>query len=171
MIQLEKFGSEEDILRLIKWVDSVRLNIIWASDKFTFPLDKNQLTNYLNDTDKNNILIFKVVKIINNKVTVVGHAELDVFGNDIKISRLLIDKNQRGKGYGEQMVKLLIKYIRGNLKHTSIFLTVFTFNKPAITLYEKLGFETIEIDPDFMRYDNEIWDRQKMILKTKYNPL
>jgi len=165
MIQLEKFKTKEDILRLIRWVDSARLNIIWASDKFVFPLDKNQLTNYLNDADKNNILIFKVVEITNNKTTVVGHAELDVFGNDIKISRLLIDKTQRGKGYGEQMVKLLIKYIQENLKHTSIFLTVFTFNKPAIALYKKLGFETVEINSDFMRYENEIWDRQKMILK------
>ncbi|MFK5878588.1 MAG: GNAT family protein [Flavobacteriaceae bacterium] len=165
MIQLQKFESKEDILHLIKWVDSDKLNIIWASDKFVFPLDKNQLINYLNDADKNNILIFKVVEIINNKATVVGHAELDVFENDIKISRLLIDKTQRGKGYGEQMVKLLIKYIHKNLKHTSIFLTVFTFNKPAIALYKKLGFKTVEIHPDFMRYKNEIWDRQKMILK------
>ncbi|MDC9721505.1 MAG: GNAT family N-acetyltransferase [Urechidicola sp.] len=165
MIQLEKFESKEDILRLIKWVDSTRLNIIWASDKFTFPLDEDQLVCYLNDAKKNNILIFKVLEVINNKAIVVGHAELDIFENDIKISRLLIDKTQRGKGYGEQMVKLLIKYIHKNLNHTSIFLTVFTFNKPAIALYEKLGFETVEIDPDFMSYESEIWDRQKMILK------
>ena len=165
MIQLEKFETKEDVLRLIKWVDSAKLNIIWASDKFVFPLDENQLVSYLNSADKNNILIFKVVEIINNQATVVGHAELDIFENDIKISRLLIDKSQRGKGYGEQMVKLLITYIQKNLKHSSIFLTVFTFNKPAITLYEKLGFETVDIDLDFMRYDNEIWDRQKMVLR------
>lgn len=165
MVQLEKFKIKEDILRLISWVDSARLNIIWASDKFNFPLDINQLSNYLNNADKNNIVIFKVVEITNNKAEVVGHAELDIFETNIKISRLIIDKKQRGKGYGEQMVKLLIKYIQENIKHTSIFLTVFTFNKPAITLYEKLGFETVEIAPDFMRYKNEIWDRQKMILK------
>ncbi len=164
-IQLQKFESSTDIQRLISWIDSERLNIIWASDKFSFPLDKNQLSDYLNNADKNNILLFKVTEITNNKATVAGHAELDIFGNNIKISRLLIDKTQRGKGYGEQMVKLLIKYIQENIKHTSIFLTVFTFNKPAITLYEKLGFVTTEIDPDFMRYENEIWDRQKMILK------
>lgn len=165
MIQLEKFESREGISRLIKWVDSAKLNIIWASDKFTFPLDDNQLRTYLDNAEKNNILIFKVIEMIDNTSTVVGHAELDIFGADIKISRLLIDKSQRGKGFGEQMVKLLIAYIQENIKHSSIFLTVFTFNKPAITLYEKLGFETVEIDLDFMRYENEIWDRQKMILK------
>jgi RimJ/RimL family protein N-acetyltransferase len=165
MLQLHKFESKEDMLRLISWVDSERLNIIWASDSFTFPLDEKQLNTYLGDADKNNILIFKTVSIKDNIPSVVGHAELDIFGTDIKISRLLIDKNKRGKGYGEQMVKLLIKYIQENINHKSIFLTVFTFNKLAITLYEKLGFETIEIGPDFMRYENEIWDRQKMILK------
>ncbi|PCI08924.1 MAG: hypothetical protein COB73_06255 [Flavobacteriaceae bacterium] len=165
MLQLQKFESKEDIDRLISWVDSERLNIIWASDSFRFPLDTIQLNKYLGNAEKNNILIFKVAYIDDNSVTIVGHAELDVFGTDIKISRLLIDKNQRGKGYGEQMVKLLIKYIQENLEYKSIFLTVFTFNKPAITLYEKLGFKTVEIALDFMRYENEIWDRQKMILR------
>jgi len=165
MIQLEKFGSKEDIHRLILWVDSARLNIIWASDSFTFPLDKNQLTTYLANAKKNNIILFKVVKMVDGKSTVVGHAELDVFGKDIKISRLLIDKSQRGKGFGEQMVVAIINYIQEKLDYKSIFLTVFTFNKPAIALYEKLGFKTVEINPDFMRYEGEIWDRQKMILK------
>ena len=108
MLQLQKFESKEHMLRLISWVDCERLNIIWASDSFTFPLDENQLNTYLGDADKNYILIFKVVSIKGNISTVVGHAELDIFGMDIKISRLLIDKSQRGKGYGEKMVKLLI---------------------------------------------------------------
>ena len=79
MIQLEKFESKEDILRLIKWVDSARLNIIWASDKFTFPLDENQMINYLKCADKSKLLIFKIVHIVNGQKTVVGHAELDIF--------------------------------------------------------------------------------------------
>lgn len=164
MIHLQKLETKEDIQRLIFWVDSARLNIIWASDKFTFPLDKNQLITYLADAKKNNIILFKVVEMTDNKSTVVGHAELDIFGMDIKISRLLIDKSQRGKGFGKQMILLLIKHIQDNLVYKNIFLTVFTFNKPAITLYEKLGFKTVEINPDFMRYEGEIWDRQKMIL-------
>ena len=47
MIILEPFESKEDIDRLINWVDSNRLNIIWASDKFTFPLNEKQLNDYL----------------------------------------------------------------------------------------------------------------------------
>ncbi len=164
MLQLQKFGTKEDIKRLISWIDSERLNIIWASDSFTFPLDENQLKKYLADANKNNILIFKIAHNVDNTPTIIGHAELDIFGTDIKISRLLIDKNQRGKGHGELMVKLLIKYIQENINHKSIFLTVFTFNKPAIRLYEKLGFKTIEIEPNYIRYENENWDRQKMVL-------
>jgi len=163
MISLEPFEST-DIERLISWVDSNKLNIIWASDTFTFPLNYKQLSFYLESATKNGIIIFKVIHSENGNSDVVGHAELDVLENEIKISRLLISKEKRGKGYGEKMMNALIQYIKTNLKFKDICLTVFTFNKPAITLYEKLGFETIETDKDYITFEDENWDRQKMKL-------
>ncbi len=165
MIILEPFESDADIDRLISWVDSNKLNIIWASDKFTFPLDYNQLNSYLRTADQNGIAIFKVINNENGNSEVVGHAELDLLGTEIKISRLLISKENRGKGYGENMMKALIEYIKRNLAFEDICLTVFTFNEPAIKLYEKLGFETIELDKSFMTFEGDTWDRQKMKLK------
>lgn len=165
MIILEPFESKEDIVRLINWVDSNRLNIIWASDMFTFPLDEKQLNDYLKSATQNGILMFKVINKENGNSETVGHAELDLKGKEIKISRLLISKENRGKGFGEQMMKALINYIENNLKYEDICLTVFTFNKPAITLYEKLGFKTIKIDKGYMTFEGDSWDRQKMKLK------
>ncbi len=63
------------------------------------------------------------------------------------------------------MIGALIEYIQDNLQFEDICLTVFTFNKPAIGLYKKLGFEVVEIDKGFMKYKEEVWDRQKMKLR------
>ena len=46
MIVLEKFDAKFDTERLIDWVDSAHLNIIWASDKFKYPLDEKALNSY-----------------------------------------------------------------------------------------------------------------------------
>ena len=165
MIILDEFEPTSDNKRLIEWVDSSRLNIIWASDKFKFPLDEQVLNSYFEKATQNGIIVFKVVNQEKENTQVVGHAELDVLGNEIKISRLLISKQHRGKGYGEQMVSALIEYIQDNLQFEDICLTVFTFNKPAIGLYKKLGFEVVKIDKGFMKYKEEVWDRQKMKLR------
>lgn len=167
MIVLERFDVEKDLSRLLEWVDSQRLNIIWASDKFSYPLDEKQMTSYFKSLNYKKTLAFKVVNMEIGNSDVVGHAELDIDGKEVKISRLLISKTNRGKGFGKEMMIALINYIKRNLKYNEICLTVFTFNKPAISLYEKLGFETTEINSGFMSYEKEVWDRQKMVLNNE----
>ena len=165
MIILEKFEFKNDLKRLMSWVDSAHLNIVWASDKFSYPLDELQLESYFKTLNNDETIVFKVITKIEEKKEVVGHAELDINNLQVKISRLLISKKYRGKGFGKQMLVSLIKYIEENLIYNEICLTVFTFNIPAITLYKKIGFEITEIDKSFMKFEKEIWDRQKMILK------
>ncbi|UOQ92194.1 GNAT family N-acetyltransferase [Halobacillus shinanisalinarum] len=45
-----------------------------------------------------------------------------------------------GKGHGYDFCSFIINYIRENYEGTSIRLSVATFNKRAIHLYEELGF-------------------------------
>jgi RimJ/RimL family protein N-acetyltransferase len=164
-ITIEKFDLKEDVQRLITWVDSPKLNIIWASKMFTFPLNELQIKEHLQKANKSGTLVFKVIHTINNVSQVIGHAELDVTDKKVKISRLLIAKEQRGKGFGEQMMIALLKFIQKKHPDLQVYLTVFTFNKPAISLYKKLGFIEEKIDTNFMQYKGEIWDRLEMVLK------
>ena len=164
-ITIEEFDLKEDAQRLISWIDSPKLNIIWASKLFAFPLNENQIQKHLQDAKTKGTLVFKVVCKINNDKEVVGHAELDIEEKRVKISRLLIAKAHRGKGFGKKMIIALLKFIQNNYPDLKVYLTVFTFNKPAITLYKKLGFIAEKIDVDFMRYQGEIWDRLEMVLK------
>ncbi len=62
MIILDEFEPTSDNKRLIEWVDSSRLNIIWASDKFKFPLDEQVLNSYFENATQNGIIVFKVIK-------------------------------------------------------------------------------------------------------------
>lgn len=63
------------------------------------------------------------------------------------LDRILIDQRYQGQGLGTIAVKTLIAQIRKEYLHQKIFLSVVKQNKPAIRLYQKLGFEfTGELD-------------------------
>ncbi len=162
MIALQDFKIVEDLKRLINWVDSPRLNIVWASDSFVFPLEETQLRKHFLTAVENGIIALKIKELSSSKV--IGHCELEVEVKSVKICRLLIAKKYRGQGYGEETIKKLLEYIKTNQKPNTIFLTVFSFN-PAIKLYERMGFEKTRVEKNFMQFENEEWDRVTMVLK------
>ncbi|MBU5437302.1 GNAT family N-acetyltransferase [Tissierella sp. MSJ-40] len=51
------------------------------------------------------------------------------------------DKNYWGKGYGTEALKLLLDYAFLEMNLNRVSLRVFSFNKNAIKLYEKVGFK------------------------------
>lgn len=63
------------------------------------------------------------------------------------LDRILIDQRYQGQGLGTIAIKTLIAQIRKEYLHQKIYLSVVEQNKPAIRLYQKLGFEfTGELD-------------------------
>jgi len=162
MIKLQKFDIDKDISRLINWIDSPRLNIVWATDKFTFPLQDSELVDYFQSTNSNNTVVFKVRE--KETKAIIGHCELEVKPKSVKICRLLIAEKYRGNGYGKETIQELLKYTKNNLKVDTVLLTVFSFN-PAIKLYKKMGFEKTKVEENYLQFENERWNRVTMELK------
>ncbi len=54
-----------------------------------------------------------------------------------------VSKEYRNHGLGQKMMDEIIRLIRERLEHKRIFLSVFSGNKAALHLYEKLGFRKI----------------------------
>lgn len=67
--------------------------------------------------------------------------------NSVGIWDVEIDKNLRGKGYGNQMMKEIVEYIFHNIMLTKkIYLYVRKDNTPAVKAYLYAGFEIISRD-------------------------
>ncbi|MBQ9263876.1 MAG: GNAT family N-acetyltransferase [Clostridia bacterium] len=58
-----------------------------------------------------------------------------------ELAILIGDKDYRGKGYGTDAVRTLIKFGFEELNLRKIKASVFDFNEPALRCYEKCGFE------------------------------
>lgn len=62
MIRLEHFGRQ-DFDSLISWIDSPELLMQWAGTDFKYPLNEEQLNQYIKGANEedSNVYIYKVV--------------------------------------------------------------------------------------------------------------
>ena len=159
MIHLEKF-DKKFYSELINSIKNAKDLIQFGGPEFTFPLTDEQIDKTLSDENR---IAFRVANISDGST--IGHCEIYFKDDSAKLGRILIiDKNQRGKGIGEQMVILLLGYILENRKERNIELNVFDFNVSAIKCYEKVGFR-INSDKKLLReVDGETWTALNMVL-------
>ena len=54
---------------------------------------------------------------------------------------ILMANKEKGKGYGFEASKILLSHAFLNLNLHRVYLVVVEWNKPAIKMYEKLGFQ------------------------------
>ncbi|SHL27624.1 GNAT family N-acetyltransferase [Flavobacterium saccharophilum] len=159
MVYLEKF-DKKFYSELIDSVKNAKDLMQFGGPEFIFPLTKSQIDKTLSDENR---IAFRVANTSDGRT--VGHCEIYFKEDSAKLGRILIiDKDQRGKGIGEQMVILLLEFIRENRKERNIELNVFDFNVGAIKCYEKVGF-TINPDKKLIReVDGETWMALNMVL-------
>jgi len=60
----------------------------------------------------------------------------------IVIDNIVVDEKHQNKGYGKKLLDYIIKYAKDK-NYNDIELYVYCFNKKAIKLYEKYGFENL----------------------------
>ena len=77
--------------------------------------------------------------------------------------RFLIGREEdRGKGYGLQALREIVRIGFEEFGLKAVFLSVFDFNKGAIRCYEKAGFETVEFKPGAYASSSGPWGLYRM---------
>jgi RimJ/RimL family protein N-acetyltransferase len=170
MITLGNFTSD-DFQRLIAWIDSERLLVQFSAGLYEYPLTEAQLARYT-ETKLSKTFTVK----LNATNTIIGHCELggiDLKNHRATLCRLLIgEKTLRGKGFGQQAAIEALRYGFEELGCLRIDVDVFTFNKGAIALYKKIGFQEEGVMRDYCRVMGESWSCLKMsILYNEFREL
>ncbi|WP_241494631.1 GNAT family N-acetyltransferase [Bacillus coahuilensis] len=94
----------------------------------------------------------------------IGYMELDdiLWSNRVGwISLGIGELEHRGKGYGKEAMDTILRYAFHELNLHRIQLTVFSYNEPAIHLYEKVGFQKEGTYRQFLERDG---NRHDMLL-------
>lgn len=164
MIKLEPF-KRADFAQLIEWIDSPSLLFQWGGQTFSFPLNEQQLENYIQDsnTDVAQSLIYRVVHESNNEV--IGHINLQIdrMNESARIGKVLIgDRSFRGQGIGQLMIRKVLTIAFEELNLHRVGLGVLDFNHSAIACYEKAGFVKEGLTRDKRKMGNEFWSVWEM---------
>jgi len=154
MIKLELF-TKEDIPEILKWLESTDAHFLhqFAGPSYHFPLDTEQLTASLLNEDS---ILFRVVRARKS----IGHCQLmriDRSEGTAAIGRVLLKKEERGKGYGGMIIHELIKYAGRELNLSRVFLNVYEFNTAAVECYKSAGFRAMGEAETFIPAVEDTW--------------
>ena len=94
-----------------------------------------------------------IIGKINNEI--IGFAGLKIIFDQADIMNIVIKKTYRNQGIGTLLLENLILLAK-DLNISTLFLEVTEQNKPAIHLYEKLGFEKLGVRKKYYNNNNGI---------------
>lgn len=162
MLKLIPFSSEhfDDMLT---WCSTDAELVQWAGATLVFPLDRRQLEDILAETRADRPQRFAWTAVA-EEGRVIGHIQLVIDGrNGIgRLARVGIAPSERGRGYGGQMVRLVVDHAFSDANMERIELNVFSFNTAAIRTYERIGFVREGTRRASARVGAERWDTVMM---------
>ncbi|MBP8601509.1 MAG: ribosomal protein S18-alanine N-acetyltransferase [Candidatus Saccharicenans sp.] len=108
---------------------------------------------------QNKALSFPIVVINLEERKIIGYIIFWLIGDEAQINNVAIHPDYQGKGYGELTLRYVIERL-GENKAQLVTLEVRTSNRPAISLYRKLGFDIFGIRKNY--YTNPVEDAYLM---------
>ncbi|HVF80655.1 MAG TPA: GNAT family protein, partial [Flavisolibacter sp.] len=148
--------------QLISWIDSEELLMQFAGPEFRFPLTKEQLDKSVNDSNR------YAFKVVDAEQETIGHAEIYLTENSACLCRIIIgEKELRGKGVGQLIVRLLLNFAFTELNQDKAELNVFDWNTTAIKCYEKAGFVVSPSKKLERTVNGKVWTAVNMVKARK----
>lgn len=155
-IYLEEGFSNKQYSALLKWFNDIEIMkyIFFGKDVLTFKSIKRVKSFCQKVKDAKYFGIYS-----NKSKKLIGYAVIHDFKNkQCQLGIIIGDKTCWGEGIGYETTKLMAKYSFDKLGLEKICLKVSEYNKKAIRLYKKLGFDLIKkIPEDREAYHNNKW--------------
>ena len=124
------------------------------------PKTEAALTQWLENTHKAaDAFLFAIHSLDNDEL--IGYVELDGILWTHRVSGVSIaigEEEHWGKGYGYEVMQLVLRFAFDELNLHRVQLTVFSYNKRAIALYEKLGFQREGVHREHLQRDGKRYD-------------
>lgn len=135
--------KKEDAQIISGWIRTEEELYRWSADRFNkYPLSGNDINeNYAPQIETGRF--FPLIAVDDNG-DAVGHFIIRYpRANDdstVRFGFVILDPSLRGKGFGKEMLRLGIEYVKDNLPVSRIDLGVFENNESARHCYEAVGF-------------------------------
>ncbi len=164
--------QERDLIPLVDAYHDLDLQL--TTDGDAPPMSDIQVRAFWNDimTDPGADLRYFAIETLDDSAQMVGACSLqhiDLRNRHAELSIFMMARDVRGKGYGTEAVRLLLRYGFDVLRLDKVYLGVYDFNEGGIRAYEKNGFRYEGRHRQMLHYDNRAWDEWFMgILRAEW---
>lgn len=103
---------------------------------------RHKIHDWIAKIDNKESLTLTAVLIGENRpVGYINVSEIEPLAGTCRIGLAVFAPEDRGKGYGGRMIRMILDYLRDWLKVRKVSLIVLLDNQAAVALYRMLGFE------------------------------
>lgn len=131
-------ATKADIRGLMSWFPDQPSIGIWGGPNFRYPFTPR---TFEQDTHWQELDSFCLV---DSEGDMLGFGQIYERCGRINLARLVVAPESRGKGFGKQLVRMLMDEGKKKFPLTEFSLFVYEHNRPADACYRSLGFEKRE---------------------------
>jgi len=161
-VRLSAFDPEEIAKAYVNWTRDSELQRLFGSGASALHSTKSEINFFEKMVKEENPAchFFSIRNLDDNRL--LGDINLDVIdewgARDAFVGIGIGDRNDWGKGYGSDAMKIVLRYAFAELNLRRVTLTVFEYNPRAIRSYEKVGFKQEGKMRGALLRDGKRWD-------------
>lgn len=150
----------EDVHTWARWYEDSEFARLF-NGRPAYPRSLNRMQSYVDELLRPADTSFPFAIRLYDDETMIGFVDLDDIHWTHGTAWLGIaigDPANRRLGYGTEALRLVLNYGFRELNLHRVQLTVFSYNQPAIRLYERLGFVREGVQREALRRDDQRYD-------------
>ena len=151
--------TQSDLPTVIQWHQNPEFLRLFDALP-AYPKTEAAVAQWIDDTNKATDAFLFAIRPLNSD-ELIGYLELDGILWTHRVSGVSIaigEAKQWGKGYGYEVMQLVLRFAFDELNLHRVQLTVFCYNERAIALYEKLGFQREGVHREHLQRDGKRYD-------------
>lgn len=133
-------ATPELLAPLSSWFPTPEALAQWGGSGLRFPLDVGQIAAMLAETMTNPPLRLAFAGLVGDETAAHAQVVLDWTDGVARLARFIVAPNYRGRGLARPFLAEVFARLDAVGGFPRLELNVYTFNAPAIALYESLGF-------------------------------
>ena len=154
---------DSDCAHFFTWVSSANALLLWVGRQLTYPLDADQLYDYLVAHDIPTARLYTAVDADSGPVGHIGLRNISPAAGFARIVNVIVSPAHRRTGIGRKMVMAALRIGFDEMGLHRIDLNAFEFNEPAIRCYERCGFVKEGVLREAVRADDgSYWSMLQM---------
>lgn len=166
-MRLRPYRKRNDYEYVQKWITDERTHALWCAGKVPYPLSEAGFHKALEENEKE--WGDSAYTFTDDSGCPIGFLSYSINEKDNSgfVKFVVIDPEERGKGYGTQMIRKLLQYAYTVTEVSSVRISVFDVNPGAKKCYENAGFTELQYMPEAFSFRDEIWGRYILVSKKK----